>query len=172
LGLQQGALAPSSMSILSSWLSLVGYRRGYARWLVALVGFIFVVGHFVIAYSRFRRVPSLGGVVKCVVVRMSHGEVRSLMNIPFDAILYYRFDAHDRVHFSNTVLWIGLKEKEKLHTYQARSYCLPSVLALSILCSFQVERRGFRVGAQGKDVCKWGCALLLRCQDRNIARRE
>jgi hypothetical protein len=148
-------LAPSGTSILSSWLSVVGYRRRYARWLVAFAGFIFVVGHFVIACSRFRCVPSLGGEVKCVVVRRSHGEVRSLINIPFDAILYYRFDAHDRVDFSDIVLWIGMKEKGKLHTYQARSYCLPSVLAVSILCSCQVEGRGFRVCAQGKDICKW-----------------
>jgi hypothetical protein len=152
-GLQQGALAPSGTSMLSSWLRIVGCRRGSARWLVAIAGVVFAVDHFGIACSGFRSVRRLGGEVKSVVVR-SHGKVKSLINIPFDAVLYYRFDAHDRVDFSDLVVWPGIKKKERLLTYRARSFCLSVVPAFSNLCSFQVGGRGFRVCAQGQDICK------------------
>ena len=47
---------------------------------------VFVESH--ISRSRaLRRVPKLRDEVKSMVVGRSHGEVRALINIPFDAVL-------------------------------------------------------------------------------------
>lgn len=58
-----------------------------------------------IACARFRRVPSLGGEVKSMVVGSSHGEVRVLINIPFEIVFHDRLDTHGRVDSSNMIVW-------------------------------------------------------------------
>jgi len=69
--------------MLSLRLIAVCYLRCGARWDVAMV---FVESH--ISRSRaLRRVPKLRDEVKSMVVGRSHGEVRALINIPFDAVL-------------------------------------------------------------------------------------
>jgi hypothetical protein len=94
------------------------------RWVVATAGFMFVEGHIVVVCALKRCVSGLRDEVKSMVVGHSHGEVRALINIPFDAVLQGRLQTHGCADLSSTFVWCEMVQIEEKFTYLSGAFIL------------------------------------------------